>query len=164
MINYTIMPSPIGKLLLVKSSKGLNHIIFEHKIQQYEKIMSNNFPNQKIIKDKKALISEVDQLTEYFSGDRKKFDIELEVNMPPFYQKVINVVNKIPYGKYLSYEQVATKAGNPRAARAAGTANAMNTIPIIIPCHRVLAKHGKLGGYGGGIKIKKYLLKLEGIQ
>ena len=164
MINYTIMPSPIGKLLLVKSSKGLNHIIFEHKIQQYEKIMSNNFPNQKIIKDKKALISEVDQLTEYFSGDRKKFDIELEVNMPPFYQKVISVVNKIPYGKYLSYEQVATKAGNPRAARAAGTANAMNTIPIIIPCHRVLAKHGKLGGYGGGIKIKKYLLKLEGIQ
>ena len=84
--------------------------------------------------------------------------------MPPFYQKVINVVNKIPYGKYLCYEQVATKAGNPRAARAAGTANAMNTIPIIIPCHRVLAKHGKLGGYGGGIKIKKYLLKLEGIQ
>ena len=158
------MPSPIGKLLLVKSSKGLNHIIFEHKIQQYEKIMSNSFRNQKIIKDKKALISEVDQLTEYFSGDRKKFDIELEVNMPPFYQKVINVVNKIPYGKYLSYEQVATKAGNPRAARAAGTANAMNTIPIIIPCHRVLAKHGKLGGYGGGIKIKKYLLKLEGIQ
>ena len=164
MINYTIMPSPIGKLLLVKSSKGLNHIIFEHKIQQYEKIMSNSFPNHKIIKDKKALISEVDQLTEYFSGDRKKFDIELEVNMPPFYQKVISVVNKIPYGKYLSYEQVATKAGNPRAARAAGTANAMNTIPIIIPCHRVLAKHGKLGGYGGGIKIKKYLLKLEGIQ
>ena len=164
MINYTIMPSPIGKLLLVKSSKGFNHIIFEHKIQQYEKNMSNSFPNQKIIKDKKALISEVDQLTEYFSGDRKKFDIELEVNMPPFYQKVINVVNKIPYGKYLSYEQVATKAGNPRAARAAGTANAMNTIPIIIPCHRVLAKHGKLGGYGGGIKIKKYLLKLEGIQ
>ena len=158
------MPSPIGKLLLVKSSKGLNHIIFEHKIQKYEKIMSNSFPNHNIIKDKKALISEVDQLTEYFSGDRKKFDIELEVNMPPFYQKVINVVNKIPYGKYLSYEQVATKAGNPRAARAAGTANAMNTIPIIIPCHRVLAKHGKLGGYGGGIKIKKYLLKLEGIQ
>ena len=95
MINYTIMPSPTGKLLLVKSSKGLNHIIFEHKIQQYEKIMSNSFPNHKIIKDKKALISEVDQLTEYFSGDRKKFDIELEVNMPPFYQKVINVVNKI---------------------------------------------------------------------
>ena len=164
MINYTIMPSPIGKLLLVKSSKGLNHIIFEHKIQQYEKIMSNSFQKQKIIRDKKALISEVNQLTEYFSGCRKKFDIELEVNMPPFYQKVINVVNKIPYGKYLSYEQVATKAGNPRAARAAGTANAMNTIPIIIPCHRVLAKHGKLGGYGGGIKIKKYLLKLEGIQ
>ena len=81
-----------------------------------------------------------------------------------FYKTNNNVVNKIPYGKYLSYEQVATKAGNPRAARAAGTANAMNTIPIIIPCHRVLAKHGKLGGYGGGIKIKKYLLKLESIK
>ena len=66
--------------------------------------------------------------------------------------------------RYLSYQEVATKAGNSKASRAAGSANARNPIPIIIPCHRVLASGGKLGGYGGGIKIKKYLLKLEGIQ
>ena len=84
--------------------------------------------------------------------------------MPPFYKKVINVVSKIPYGTYLSYKEVASKAGNLKAARAAGTANARNLIPIVIPCHRVLASHGKFGGYGGGIKIKKYLLKLESIK
>jgi len=164
MINYAIMSSPIGKLLLAKSTRGLNHIIFEHKIEKYETIIANNFPNQKIINDQSFLIDEVNQLTEYFSGCRKYFDIKLDIRMPPFYKKVINVVSKIPYGTYLSYKEVASKAGNLKAARAAGTANARNLIPIVIPCHRVLASHGKLGGYGGGIKIKKYLLKLESIK
>ena len=79
--------------------------------------------------------------------------------MPPFYQKVINKVKVIPYGRYQAYQDIASKAGNSKAYRAAGSAKARNPIPIIIPCHRVLAKGGKLGGYGGGIKIKKYLLQ-----
>lgn len=164
MINYAIMSSPIGKLLLAKSTRGLNHIIFEHKIQQYETIIGNAFPDQKIINNDDVLKTEVNQLNEYFYGKRKNFDIRLDIEMPPFYQKVLNIVNKIPYGRYLSYQEVASKAGNPKATRAAGSANARNPIPVIIPCHRVLASGGKLGGYGGGIKIKKYLLKLEGIQ
>ena len=164
MINYAITSTPIGKLLLVKSNNGLSHIIFEKKIKEFESTIMRDFPDIKISNDFNSLSSEIKQLTEYFTGKRKNFNIQLDLKLPPFYQKVINVVTKIPYGKYLSYEQVATKAGNPGAARAAGTANARNTLPIIIPCHRVLAKHGKLGGYGGGIKIKKYLLKLEGIQ
>ena len=98
------------------------------------------------------------------NNKRKNFDIRLDIEMPPFYQKVLNIVNKIPYGRYLSYQEVASKAGNPKATRATGSANARNPIPVIIPCHRVLASGGNLGGYGGGIKIKKYLLKLEGIQ
>ena len=164
MINYTITSSPIGELLLAKSDRGLNHIIFEHKIPRFEAIIRVDFPDQKIINNDNALKTEVNQLKEYFSGLRKEFDIKLDLAMPPFYQKVLNIVNKIPYGKYLSYQEVATKAGNSKASRAAGSANARNPIPIIIPCHRVLASGGKLGGYGGGIKIKKYLLKLEGIQ
>ena len=164
MINYAIMSSPIGKLLLAKSTRGLNHIIFEHNIQQYETIIGNVFPDQKIIKNDNVLKIEVNQLHEYFSGNRKIFNIKLDMEMPPFYQKVLNIVNKIPYGRYLSYQEVASKAGNPKATRAAGSANARNPVPVIIPCHRVLASGGKLGGYGGGIKIKKSLLKLEGIQ
>ena len=164
MINYTIISSPIGELLLAKSDRGLNHIIFEHKISRFEAIIDGGFPDQKIINNDNALKTEVNQLKEYFSGLRKEFDIKLDLSIPPFYQKVLNIVNKIPYGKYLSYQEVATKAGNSKASRAAGSANARNPIPIIIPCHRVLASGGKLGGYGGGIKIKKYLLKLEGIQ
>jgi len=164
MINYTIISSPIGELLLAKSDRGLKHIIFEHKIHRFEAIIDGGFPDQKIINNDNALKNEINQLKEYFSGLRKEFDIKLDLAMPPFYQKVLNIVNKIPYGKYLSYQEVATKAGNSKASRAAGSANARNPIPIIIPCHRVLASGGKLGGYGGGIKIKKYLLKLEGIQ
>ena len=164
MINYKIISSPIGKLLLAKSIRGLNHIIFEHNIPRFEAIIDGGFPDQKIINNDNALKTEVNQLKEYFSGLRKEFDIKLDLSMPPFYQKVLNIVNKIPYGKYLSYQEVATKAGNSKASRAAGSANARNPIPIIIPCHRVLGSGGKLGGYGGGIKIKKYLLKLEGIQ
>ena len=164
MINYTITSSPIGKLLLAKTKFGLSHIIFEHKIQKFESIVRNNFPIEKISNDHHALVTEVDQLTEYFSGKRKVFNIQLSLSLPPFFKKVINVVKDIPYGKYQTYKDVALKAGNSKAYRAAGNANARNPIPIIIPCHRVLASRGKLGGYGGGIKIKKYLLNLEGIQ
>ena len=82
--------------------------------------------------------------------------------MPPFYQKVLMTVKKIPYCKTISYQEVAKRAGRPKAVRAAGSANAKNPLPIIIPCHRVLATGGRLGGYGGGLKIKNYLLNLEG--
>ena len=83
--------------------------------------------------------------------------------MPPFYQKVLSEVKKIPYGEVRTYQEIAAKAGNPRAYRAAGSANAKNILPIIIPCHRVIGNDGNLGGYGGGLKIKKYLLKMEGV-
>jgi len=82
--------------------------------------------------------------------------------MPPFHQKVLDAVKKIPFGKTISYSDIAERAGNIKAARAAGSANANNPIPIIIPCHRVLALGGRLGGYAGGLKIKNYLLNLEG--
>ena len=83
--------------------------------------------------------------------------------MPHFYQQALTVVMKIPYGEVRSYKEIAQFTQNPSAHRAVGTANAKNLIPIIIPCHRVIANNGTLGGYGGGLKIKKYLLKMEGV-
>ena len=83
--------------------------------------------------------------------------------MTHFYNKVLNEVRNIPYGEVRTYKEIANKVGNPNAYRAAGTANAKNMLPVIIPCHRVIGKDGDLGGYAGGLKIKKYLLKMEGV-
>jgi methylated-DNA-[protein]-cysteine S-methyltransferase len=96
-------------------------------------------------------------------GYRKFFKIKLDLNMPPFYYKTLMAVKKIPYGEYRTYKEIAMMAGNPKAIRAAGSANARNPIPIIIPCHRVLANGGGLGGYGGGLNIKNFLLNFEGV-
>ncbi|MBT3478392.1 MAG: methylated-DNA--[protein]-cysteine S-methyltransferase [Candidatus Marinimicrobia bacterium] len=162
MIQYTITDSPIGKLLISKSNKGITHILFEYQISQFESIIKKKFPDEIIVRNDTSLSKTVKQLNEYFSGERQVFNIELDLVMPPFHQKALNVVEMIPYGKTISYKDVAAHAGNIKAVRAAGSANANNPIPIVIPCHRVLATSGGLGGYGGGLKMKNYLLNLEG--
>jgi O-6-methylguanine DNA methyltransferase len=161
-IHYTITNFPIGKLLISNSNKGITHILFEYQILQFESIIKKKFPNETIVRDDKSLTQTVLQLKEYFSRKRESFNLALDLAMPPFHQKVLDAVKKIPFGKTISYSDVAERAGNIKAARAAGSANANNPIPIIIPCHRVLASGGRLGGYAGGLKIKNYLLNLEG--
>ena len=162
MIQYTVMNSPVGKLLLAQSKKGLNHIIFEYQIHQFESIVHKKYPNQPIERNNAALQPVVDQLKAYFSGERNTFNLNLDLIMPPFQMDALNVVKQIPYGSYLTYKEVAERAGNPKAVRAVGSANAHNPLPIVIPCHRVLATGGGLGGYGGGLDMKNYLLNLEG--
>ena len=103
----------------------------------------------------------MEELEQYFNGQRKSFDMALDLHLPPFYQKILMEVSKIPFGTTVSYRDVAVKAGNPKAVRAAGTANAKNPVPIFIPCHRVLSSDGTLGGYGGGLDLKKMLLLHE---
>ena len=98
------------------------------------------------------------ELEQYFKGKRQAFDIVLDLRLPPFFQKILMEVSKIPFGTTVSYRDVAVLAGNPKAVRAAGTANAKNPVPIFIPCHRVLSSDGTLGGYGGGLDLKKRLL------
>ena len=149
--------------MLVSKNDRICHIIFENKISSY--IDSLKLENRELLKTKtnKTLSILSDQIDEYFSKRRSFFNIKLDISMPPFYQKVLNEVMKIPYGEFRTYKEIATKTGNPNAYRAAGTANARNAIPIIIPCHRVLRNNGDIGGYGGGLKIKKYLLKMEGV-
>ncbi len=85
----------------------------------------------------------------------------LDLTMPPFYYEVLTEVHKIPYGETASYKNIAERVRNPGAVRAVGSANAQNPIPIIIPCHRVIAHDGSLGGYGGNLDKKYFLLRLE---
>ncbi len=100
------------------------------------------------------------QLDEYFSGHRKKFDIPLTLNGTEFQLKAWKTLQKIPYGKTLSYTEQA-QALNSQAVRAIGTANSKNPINIIIPCHRVTRQDGSLGGYAGGVTVKRNLLQIE---
>ena len=164
MIDYTIIDSPVGKLLLSQSSKGLNNIIFEYQINQFESIILKKYKKrQRLIRDDQTLSKASYQLNEYFAGYRKFFELKLDLDLPPFYYKALMAVKSIPYGEFRTYKEIAMIAGSSKAIRAAGSANAKNPIPIVIPCHRVLGSGGRLGGYGGGLNRKNFLLNLEGV-
>jgi O-6-methylguanine DNA methyltransferase len=101
------------------------------------------------------------QLDEYFSGRRRQFDLPLDLEGTEFQQRVWRSVSAIPYGQTRSYAQIAATIGSPKAVRAVGAANGANPVAIIVPCHRVIASGGGLGGYGGGLELKRRLLALE---
>ena len=103
----------------------------------------------------------VQELNEYFSGTRKVFNVPLEPDGTDFRKKVWLALSDIPYGKTISYKELAIRLGDLKAIRAVGTANGANPIPVIIPCHRVIGSNGDLTGYAGGLPIKKKLLDLE---
>ena len=102
------------------------------------------------------------QLEAYFAGKLRSFDVPLRLEGTPFRLRVWEQLQKIPYGQVISYGELARRVGQPNAARAVGGANHHNPISIIVPCHRVIAAGGALGGYGGGLELKRALLKLEG--
>jgi O-6-methylguanine DNA methyltransferase len=101
------------------------------------------------------------QVVEYLEGKRSDFDLRLDLRGTPFQRSVWNALLEIPYGVTRSYADVARAVGNPNAVRAVGTANGTNPIPLVVPCHRVIATGGKLGGYGGGLDLKRQLLAME---
>jgi methylated-DNA-[protein]-cysteine S-methyltransferase len=104
------------------------------------------------------------ELDLYFEGKLERFDLPLDWSLSDgFRLRVQRAINRIPYGQTRSYTEVATKAGNERAVRAAGTACGSNPIPLVVPCHRVLRTGGALGGYGGGLPMKRALLEMEGV-
>jgi len=102
------------------------------------------------------------QLEKYFAGRLRQFDLPLDLHGTPFQQRVWEALLAIPYGETRSYSRLAGEIGAPGTARAVGAANHANPIAIVVPCHRVIAADGSLGGYGGGLHRKKFLLELEG--
>jgi len=103
------------------------------------------------------------EIRAYLNGKLKKFSVKIDIEAAPFQKKVLNYVARIPFGQTKTYGEIAAIVGNPRASRAVGTANARNNLPLVVPCHRVVGCNG-LGGYGGGLSLKKKLLKHEGIS
>lgn len=160
MIYYTSIKTQIGNLGLIRNDDYLLKIYLPNK-EISKQILQQIYPNENIVENKSGFNDVVNQLTEYFAGKRKHFTIKTKIQLSPFYKKTLTEVAKVPYGETVSYSQIAQKLNSPKAARAVGSANARNPLPIIIPCHRIIANNGKLGGYAGGLKIKKYLLKFE---
>lgn len=155
---YTIYQSSIGEIYVVAED---NHIVALH-IGNEDFLESEKEEVQKN-SSHSLLMQAVKQLDEYFSGQRKDFDLPLQEKGTIFQTNVWAELKKIPYGKTISYQDVATAIGNTKAVRAIGQANKANKLPIIIPCHRVIGKDQSLTGYAGTqVHIKEKLLELEG--
>jgi len=115
------------------------------------------------VESKAVFRDAISQLSEYFAGKRKTFDLNVTFGGTPFQQAVWHELQKIPFGEHMSYQAIATIIGKPKAVRAVGTAVGSNPLSIVVPCHRVLASDGRLGGYAGGLDGKRALLATEQI-
>lgn len=149
--------SPVGILRLVASDNGLRYVGFVSRKDNHPALNEDITSHQ----THPLLVKAEKQLKEYFNGLRKEFDVPLELKGTVFQINAWRALQKIPYGKTLSYGQQAASMGDAKKARAVGMANNRNPISIIIPCHRVIGANGKLVGYGGGIQQKEYLLSME---
>jgi len=151
---YTQIESPIGPLLLAADDAGLRQILFvngRHPAKPESSWKEDRVPHGETIRQLKA----------YFAGHLENFDLQLAPEGTPFQLGVWRSLCEIPFGQTISYGELASRIGNPKASRAVGLANGSNPIPIVIPCHRVIGSNGKLTGYGGGLPIKEKLLALE---
>jgi methylated-DNA-[protein]-cysteine S-methyltransferase len=151
---YTLMPSPVGELLLVGDELWLRSV---------------HMPDQrgapKVASDwrraEEPFAAARDQLDEYFAGERRDFELPLAPEGTPFWQEVWSALREIPYGQTRSYGELAEQIGRPGAARAVGLANGRNPIAIVVPCHRVIGSNRSLTGYAAGVERKRQLLELE---
>lgn len=155
MLHFKNMKSPIGKITLISSDDALVGLYINDEMMPKKKLAHKN-ENHNILR-----IAE-EQLNEYFEGRRKIFNLPLKLEGTEFQNKAWQALLQIPYGEVWSYGQQAKFLNSPKAQRAVGGANGQNSIPIIIPCHRVIGSTGKLTGFSGGMNLKVYLLKLEG--
>lgn len=151
---YCYHDTPIGKLLLAGDDDGLSLISFPRGAMR-------RAPEPGWTASEKPFSNARRQLDEYFSGERREFDLPLKPEGTAFQLAVLEELRRIPYGSTSTYGEIANRLGRPKASRAVGAANGRNPLPIVIPCHRVIGSNGALTGFGGGIETKKALLDLE---
>jgi methylated-DNA-[protein]-cysteine S-methyltransferase len=153
---YKTMDSPVGRLTLVATDDGLAAVLWENDRPNRVRLDINAEEN-----DHPRLVEAERQLRQYFAGERKEFDMALDVAGTAFQRRVWNALVTIPFGETRSYKEIATQIGSPDAVRAVGAANGRNPVSIITPCHRVIGATGALTGFAGGLDTKARLLQLE---
>jgi methylated-DNA-[protein]-cysteine S-methyltransferase len=156
---YKIMDSPVGKLKLVASEKGLVAILWEN--DRPRRVPLSEMAEKG---DHKVLVETERQLGEYFAGERQAFSLPLDMRGTRFQRDVWEALLAIPFGETRSYGELAKQLGSPTASRAVGAANGRNPISIVVPCHRVIGASGKLTGFAGGLDVKAHLLEIENAE
>lgn len=162
-VTYASTDSPIGRLFLAATDAGLVRVGFEREDDDLILGELARRVGPRVIRSPKRLDPIRRELDEYFEGRRDRFDLPLDWRLSNGFRRTVleRLYADVTYGRTVSYLELATIVGNPKASRAVGTAMATNPIPIVIPCHRVLRTGGQLGGYGGGLDTKVKLLALE---
>jgi methylated-DNA-[protein]-cysteine S-methyltransferase len=154
-VNYACLDTPVGTLLIAGSADSVQRIAFPRRNNAIK-------PEAGWQESQRGPVGEaIRQLREYFAGKRTGFHLPLAPEGTAFQRSVWRHLQEIPYGETISYGELARRVGNPKASRAVGSANGANPLPIVIPCHRVIAGDGTLGGFGGGLTTKQMLLALE---
>lgn len=160
-IYYSFFNSPILKKVFVASTKrGVCMVDFLKTEKAFLKRLRERFSG-KTIQDQHKNRDVANQIRKYLKGELQRFNCKLDLRGSVFQKKVWSALTRIPYGQTLSYKEIARAIGHPRAFRAVGNANGRNSIPLIIPCHRVIESNGGLGGFGHGVKVKRQLIDFE---
>jgi len=160
-VAWVVEDTPIGPLTLAATPAGLVRVGFGHEADVLTELAADVSP--RVVRLPARLDDLRRQLDEYFAGRRRHFEVALDRRLSHGYRRtVLEELSRVPYGETVSYKDLAARTGNPRASRAVGSAMATNPIPIVVPCHRVLRTGGALGGYGGGLDTKVWLLRHEG--
>ncbi len=162
-VAYRVLDSPVGPLLLAGTDAGLVRVAFSR--QGHDEVLATlaERVSPRILEAPGRLDRAARELDEYFDGQRHSFEVLLDLRLASgFRRDVLTHLSDISYGSTASYASVASAAGNPRAARAVGSACRANPLPLVVPCHRVLRSDGAVGQYVGGAETKRALLALEG--
>ena len=157
MIRYTMFDTPLGAVYATLEGDALTGIYFEGA--RHAPAIAPDWHEDKRAKPFRAL---ADQLSEYLHGERKAFDLPLAPHGTPFQVRVWKEIARIPFGRTITYAELASRSGSADAVRAAGAATGRNPLSIVVPCHRVVGSGGSLTGYAGGLERKRRLLEIEG--
>lgn len=162
-LRYAMMDdTPVGLLGLAATERGIARISFASDEDEFLARLLRRFGDRPVVSSS-ALDEARRELERYFKGKDLSFDLPVDLSiLSPFEQRVLRVTARVPAGRVATYAEIAKRAGNPRAPRAVGNALNHNPVAIVVPCHRVVRSDGSLGGYGGGVRIKEWLLRHEG--
>jgi methylated-DNA-[protein]-cysteine S-methyltransferase len=162
-VAWTVTDSPVGQLVLAATPAGVVKINFGGEDEMVDDLARRISP--RVLRVPRRLDVVRRELDEYFAGQRQEFDVPLDWQLSRGFRRIAldELARGVPFGHTVSYKQLAEQAGSPKASRAIGSAMATNPIPIVVPCHRVLARNGTLHGYTGGLHRKQHLLQLEGV-
>jgi len=154
-----VFDTPFGRVAVSATAKGLTRVLLPNEAAALRAPAVSPQPDAAA----ETLAARAErEILEYLAGRRRRFTVPVDLSAaPPFHAKALRALARVPYGRTVTYGELAARAGRPQGARAVGQAMARNPVPLVVPCHRVVASGGGLGGYGGGLDLKRRLLALE---